>query len=116
MKLSRKLMQPWLAYLTLRNVGSMTRLETLILSRGENPTRAAVEVTTVDEASIINNLARNLSLRRTFSTLCSLARSHNTANREVDKDTVTSRGNINRMQMKENFSCASSALSSFSSV
>ena len=109
-------MQPWLAYLTLRNVGSMTRLATLILLRGENPTREAVEATIMDEASIINNLAKNLSLRRTFSTSCSSARSHNIANREVDKDTVTSRGSTIKMQMKESFSCASSAHSSFSSV
>ena len=116
MRHSRKLMQLWLAYLTLRNVGSMTRLATLILLREGNPTRAAVEATTMDEASIINNLVKNLSPQRTFSTLCSLARSHNTANREVDKDTVTSRGSIIKMRMRENFSCASSAPSSFSSV
>ena len=89
----------------------MTKLEMLILLRGKNQTLVeVVEDNIVDGAFVITNLEKNLSHQKISSTLCSLARSHNIVNREVDKDSDISRGSIIRMQTRENFYSASLAL------
>ena len=88
----------------------MTKLAMLTLLRGKSQTLVeVVEDSIADGAFVITNSEKNLSHQRISSTSCSLARNHNIVNREVDKDSDNSKGNIIRMQTKENFYSASLA-------